>query len=693
MTMNQAHSSMTQQMLAAFEGQHLEAAERLANMILKSNPKDLIALQVCGLSLAMQGRTTESVGPLYKASQQDQKNPELLSNLAKAQHGATLYADAIETYKKLDRLIPNNPQILTDMGTAFAKAKLYDEAEVLFDRAIQIQPNNFLTWSNRGNLLSDMRLMEDAILSYQKALELNPQYEEGWTNFGNALFALGKFEDSKLAHENALELDPRFGEAWSNYGNTLLELKLGDESFDAYEKAFSIKPETPYLLGQLFAAKANLCIWDQLPTSEEMLKFTGKGMQATIPFNLLQTNANLELQRICATSFCKDRFPVFERLTAKIPPKAVGEKIRIAYFSSDFREHPVGILMENLLKIHDRSQFEIYGFFLNSKTGDSIEGRLTKSFDKTFNLYGVSDPTAVDLIKAQVLDIAVDLNGHTSGARTALFARRIAPIQINYLGYAGTSGSDFYDALIADEVAIPQEDQVYYSEPIVYLPNSFFPVDTSISVESFGGLPTKAAQQLPDAGFIFACFNNAYKITPHIFDVWMKILKDVPGSILWLSKPSPKALLNLQKEAEKRGVESTRLIFATRTLGRVEHLSRLRLADLFLDTPNYNAHATTADALWAGLPVLTQIGSTFAGRVAASQVTALGLDGLIAHSEDEYVAKALEFASHPNALMAIRQQLESNRSHSPLFNTGQYVGDLESVYRGLLNKANQSQRG
>lgn len=676
-------------MLQAFQGQHLETAERLARAILKMSPKDVVALQVHGLSLAMQGRIAESVAPLYKASQLDQKNPELLSNLAKAQQGADLYEDAIQTYKKLDRLIPNNAQILTDMGTALAKSKFCDEAEALFNRAIEIQPEYFLAWSNRGNLLAENGCTYDALASYENALNLKSDYAESWTNYGNALFDLGRYQEARLAHERALELDPNYAEAWSNYGNTLLELKdAGD--YDAYKKAFALKPEHPFLLGQLLSAATSRCDWENSQyLISNLLLGVEEGKKVAHPFVFLQTNASLKLQKFAAEIFIEDRAPY---LKDKISEFSKGggdtEKIRIGYFSSDLKEHPVGILIENILKTHDRERFEIFGFFLNAVTGDILESRLLKSFDAVFNLHGVGDLDATNLILAEKLDIAIDLNGHTSGARTALFARKLAPIQVNYLGYAGTSGAGFYDALVADKVAIPEGHQIYYSEPIAYLPNSFFPVDTSIPVESFGDLPTRASQGLPNSGFVFACFNNAYKITPNIFDVWMRLLNDVAGSILWLSKPSPMAQLNLQKEAERRGVDSSRLIFATRTPGRLEHLSRLRLADLFLDTPNYNAHATAADALWAGLPVLTQIGHTFSGRVAASQITALGFNELIASSEEEYIAKALEFARNPLALESVRQRLEGSRAHSPLFDTKRYVKDLEALYIGLLNKAN-----
>ncbi|MBU3622061.1 tetratricopeptide repeat protein [Polynucleobacter sp. CS-Odin-A6] len=687
--MTQAYASITQQMLQAFQSQHLDTAERLANMILKINAKDLVALQVCGLSLAMQGRVAESVTPLYKAYQQDQKNPELLANLAKAQHGAHMYAEAIVTYKKLNLLIPNNAQILTDLGTSFAKAKNFQDAEDSFEKAIQVEPHYFLAWSNRGNLLAEMGFATDAIASYKKALDLKPDYAETWTNYGNALFDLSRYQEGRLAHEQALKLRPDYAEAWSNYGNTLLELKdPGD--YEAYQKAYTLNPDHPFLIGQLFNAATCRCDWSHSqPLASKIISRGDLGEKVAHPFIFLQTNASLKLQKLAAEIFIHDRIlNTKPNILSSLDHNGDGKKIRIGYFSSDFKEHPVGVLMQNLIKMHNRNHFEVYGFFLNAPTGDAIEGRLLDDFDASVSLHCISDSDAMNLVLAKKLDIAIDLNGHTSGARTALFARKIAPVQVNYLGYAGTSGAHFYDALIADQFVIPQEHQAYYSEPIAYLPNSFFPVDTSIPIESFGDLPTKLSEGLPEKGFIFACFNNAYKITPPIFDLWMNLLKEVPDSILWLSKPSPEAILNLQKEAKSRGIDESRLIFATRTPGRQEHLSRLRLADLFLDTSNYNAHATAADALWAGLPLLTQNGNTFAGKVAASLLNALSLNELIADSESEYFAKALEFARSPEKLKAIRDQLAVNRAHSPLFNTKQYVEDLESLYVKLVNKAN-----
>jgi len=685
--MAQPYAPLLQQMLLEFQNQRLESAERIARSILRVNSKDLVALQVQGLCMAMQGRVTESVEPFTKAASLDSKNAELLNNLAKAQHGSHLFREATQTYEKINRLMPNNPQVLTDMGTSYAKLKDYDKAMSLYDQAIQLQPDYYLVWSNRGNLLSDLSYNAEAVDSYQKSLELNPNYPEAWTNYGNALFNLGRFEEARLAHERALSLDPNYSEAWSNHGNALLELKLGEEAFESYQKAFSLKPLHPYLIGQLLSAKLTSCIWDDSePTVPQMLSLLSDGNQVTIPFALLQTPASLELQKRCAQMFIADRYPALDSQAVPSLNKNPNQKIRIGYFSSDFKNHPVGILMENLIRYHDRSRFEVFGFFLNRRVGDEVETSLVSSFDQSIELFGLNDVVAKNLILEQGLDIAIDLNGHTAGARTGLFAKKIAPVQINYLGYAGTSGSDFYDCLIADDIAVPVDHRIHYTEKIAVLPHSFFPVDTSIALDQLGPLPSRESKDLPEYAFTFCCFNNPYKITPQIFDVWMGLLKQIPDSILWLSKTSEKAMKNLRAEANARGVDSGRIIFATRVPARKDHLSRLRLADLFLDTPNYNAHATAADALWAGVPLLTQIGETFAGRVAASQLSALGMPELITKTQDEYFSKALELANNPQLLKDLRNKQELNRFTAPLFDTKQYVANLESLYLSLIEQ-------
>jgi predicted O-linked N-acetylglucosamine transferase (SPINDLY family) len=432
---------------------------------------------------------------------------------------------------------------------------------------------------------------------------------------------------------------------------------------------------------------ATACSWEgNEKLVSAALQAVKENKSAVPPFILLQTPASLALQKQAAQIYIRERIPYINESQFQSLSRDADRKIRIGYFSSDFKEHPVGILMENLIRLHDRSRFEIFGYFLNAKSNDALEGRLEQSFDKTYELFGVHDQAAHNLVIEHGLDIAIDLNGHTAGARTGLFARKIAPLQINYLGYAGTSGASFYDYLITDRVAVPQEHATHYTEKLAYMPNSFFPADTLVHHEAFGSIPSRDSQGLPEEAFVFACFNNSYKIEPQVFTLWMKLLQQVNNSVLWLSMPSELAKQNLLESARKLGVEPSRLIFASRVPARKDHLSRLRVADLFLDTPYFNAHTTAADALWVGVPVLTQIGETFAGRVAASQLSALGMPELIVNTQDEYFAKALELATQPQLLKEIRAKQWSNRLSTPLFNTKQYVKDLEGLFCDLLER-------
>jgi predicted O-linked N-acetylglucosamine transferase (SPINDLY family) len=635
----------------------------------------------------MQGRVAESVEPFTRASALDPKNPELLTNLAKAQHQSELYDASTKTFEKLNQVTPNRPQVLTDLGTGYSKQRQYEKAVVAFDKAIQLDPNYFLAWSNRGNLYADQGYPAEAIECFEKALQLNSGYAEAWSNYGNALFDLGNFEEACKAHDQSLACDPNYAEAWFNKANSLTEMKQGELALENYSKAYELKPKIPFLIGQLINSLATHCSWEKNGALiTDALKAVSENKSVVPPFILLQTPASPQLQKQAAQIYIRERISYINPASQPVKPRAAGKKIRIGYFSTDFKEHPVGILIENLIKLHDRSSFEIYGYFLNNKLGDALENRLKQSFDKSIDLFGIHDVDAHQLIAEHDLDIAVDLNGRTAGAKTSLFARKIAPVQVNYLGFAGTSGANFYDYLIADKVAIPPTIQDCFTEKLAYMPHSFFPVDTLVSLEEFGSLPTRESQGLPSEGFIFSSFNNSYKITPQVFELWMKLLKQVTSSVLWLSTPSELAIKNLRESAAKLDIDPARLIFAHRVPARKDHLSRLRLADLFLDTPFFNAHSTAADALWAGVPVLTQLGQTFAGRIAASQLSALGMPELIVNTPEEYYAKALELATQPQLIKDLRMKHEANRLTAPLFNTKEYVRDLEKLYTDFLEQ-------
>ncbi len=350
--------------------------------------------------------------------------------------------------------------------------------------------------------------------------------------------------------------------------------------------------------------------------------------------------------------------------TFLLPPlvKHTHQKIKIAYFSSDFRNHPMSYLTVELFEHHDRSRFEIIAFsFSPTNHKDEIRLRIEAAFDRFFDINGQVDEQVVQLSRQLEIDIAVDLNGFTAHARPALFAMCVAPIQMSYLGYAGTMASSYMDYFLADSVLIPTEYQAYYAEKIVYLPNSYMMNSHRVIADKKF---TRAELGLPEHGFVFCCFNNTYKITPEVFDIWMRILHHVKGSVLWLLEYNATAVKNLRREATARSIAVERIIFAQR-LALPEHLARHRLADLFLDTLPCNAHTTTSDALWAGLPVLTCMGEAFASRVAASLLNAIGLPELVTTNLDDYQALAIQLATHPDQLAALKQKLADNRLTTP----------------------------
>lgn len=685
--MQQAYAPLIRQMLADFEAQNFAGAERTALSVLKLNSKDSIALQILGLSLAIQGKASESIEYFQRASLLEPKNSEILNNLVKAQFNTECYEDAVRTYEKLLRLNPDNPYILTDYASCLLKLKHYDKALLQFDKAIKLDPNYYLLWSNLANLYSDLRNYDKALECHEKSLSLNEDFSMGWTHYGNTLFSVGRLEESKLAHEMALSINPNYAEAWLDFSVTLLALNLHIDAYKSYQKAFALKPHHPYLIGSLFAEKLASCVWDdEDPTADQLHSLVLENQPVAIPYVLLLSGADLQLQKQCAIENVKTRFPVVGVWKGK---KAIegDEKIRIGYFSTDFKSHPVGILMKNIIQLHDRDRFEVYGFFLNRPCNDEVEQSLIKEFDHSYNLSSLSDAEAVEMVRSKNIDIAIDLNGHTAYARTNIFASRVASVQVNYLGYAGTLGAEFYDYIVADRVVIPPEHHDFYTEEIAYLPHSFFPVDTTTRIEEFGDVPQKIDEGLPEKGFIFCCFNNAIKFTPQIFSVWMELLKQVPDSVLWLLKPSELAIDNLKAFAISAGVDPNRIIFARFVPGRKMHLSRMRLIDLFLDTPTYNAHATAADALWAGVPVLTLLGQTFAGRVAASMNHALDMECMVTNSIEEYFNLALRIAKNPEELSQLKNKIALNRNNSKLFDSKQYVQDLEGLFTDFLKRS------
>jgi predicted O-linked N-acetylglucosamine transferase (SPINDLY family) len=412
--------------------------------------------------------------------------------------------------------------------------------------------------------------------------------------------------------------------------------------------------------------------------SEEILR----GAKVSVPFPILAISSSLEVQRKAAEIWVSNRHPV----RAALPPlikRARHGKIRLGYFSAGFRNDPTSYLIADLIEKHDRSNFEIIAFSFGPDQKDKMRSRMEAAFDQFIDVRNQSCRYSTILSRNMEIDIAIDLGGFTAFSRTDIFALRAAPIQVSYLGYPGTMGADFIDYIIADRIVVPEDSKRHYCEKIVYLPNSYQVNDTkrSISDKTF----TRAELGLPPMGFVFCCFNNNYKITPRIFDRWMRILKQVKGSVLWLFEGNEKAAGNLRKEALARGVNAERLIFAKR-LPLDEHLARHCSADLFLDTLPYNAHTTASDALWAGLPVLTCLGETFAGRVAASLLNAIHLPELITTTPEAYETLAIELAANADRLAEIKHKLAKNRLTTPLFDTNLFTKHIEAAYAAMYER-------
>jgi len=596
--------------------------------------------------------------------------------------------EALANYLKAFSISPNNYDLLLNIGLIYLLQNNFKSAIAFYVKASELDSEKFEAWINLGVSYLGLDDLDLALNSMLRALRLNPKAVEALANAGLIFLRLQKFNEAIEFNARALEIDPKNIGASANLGLTFLELERYEDAIYYFSKALELNQNYKWIEGLLIHSRLHVSSWDSL--KEDILKIQAKvcdGCMVTPPYVALNLCDDLNFHLNVARIWAQDKFRSYYTGRRVYQSSKNKRKIKVAYFSSDFRSHPVGMLMQNIIKLHDRNSFEVVGFFLNENDNpnDEVTRNLRRDFDQNINLFALNGQSAISFLLDQGIDIAVDLNGHTSGGRVELFANRIAPIQVNYLGYPGTMGAGFYDYIIADQYVIPAAHKSFYIEKIAYLPECFFPADGSINLNSAETAYSRESQGLPDQGFIFCCFNNAFKITPEIFEVWMMLLNRVPNSVLWLSKASEISIKNITKEAGKYGVDPPRLIFAERMKARVDHLRRLSLANLFLDTPNYNAHTSAADALWSGVPVLTISGNSFASRVAGSQLTSLGLSELIAKDLKEYFDKAHGFASQPKNLFSIKNKLKEGASCSPLFNSTHYVKNLEQLYQKMLD--------
>ena len=608
-----------------------------------------------------------------------QNNTEKISRAFELQ----AQGDVDEASKLFLEVLANNPSDLVSLyslGVLEQGRNNAIKALAYFDSGLAIKPDYAPLWYNRGIVLQSLKQHDKAVESYDKSLALNPAYIEAMVNRGAALVELKRHKDALLNYEDLLKVDPNNDKALCNRGIILTDFKLNDLAIQTFERLLQITPDYDYALGLLSFAKLHACSWDNLEKYNELIVEgvrAGKRVCKSQGFLAISNEPRDHL--LCAQIFASQYYPVQEPMwRGKIYDH---KKIRIAYVSPDFREHPVGHLTAGIFENHDKDKFETIAISLGIEDNSRLRERMVAAFDRFIDVRQMSSRDVAAMMLELEVDIAVDLGGYTADTRTDIFAHRPAPIQINYLGYSSTMGVDYIDYIIADRLIIPEDLQDCYSEKVVYLPDAYLPTDSSVKIAEC--TPPREEYGLPAEGVVFCSFNHDYKINPPIFDVWMRLLKQVPGSVLWLMKLNESAERNLLKEAEARGVDSSRIIFATRVPKIEDHLARYRLADLFLDTTPYNAHTTTSDVLRAGLPVLTCMGKAFAGRVAGSLLHAVGLPEMVTNSLEEYEALALQLAREPDTLKGIKEKLKRNLSSSPLYDTGTYCRNLEAAYTGL----------
>ena len=571
---------------------------------------------------------------------------------------------AIEKYEEAILIKPDFFEAYYNKGNAHRDNKQFKEAIACYDVAIVLKPDFAMAYLTQGNACKDIEKFDLALECYEKAIQLNPEYSEAYSNRGVVLKNLTQFAEAVASFDTAISLKPELSEAHYNRGACLEKLIQLEAALESYEKAFELNPEIDYLLGIKLQLKLSLCDWSNL---EETLDLCAIGINAQKPiadsFTALVLFDNPQLHLLSAKSYVANQFPSDPSLGA-IPKRELRARVRIGFYSADLYYHPVSIWLAEQLENHDKTKVELYAFCLKS-VQDPMRDRLEAAFDHWIDVQSTSDLEIAKLSRELEIDIAIDLNGHTADGRTGVFAARAAPIQVSHLGFPGSMGAEYIDYMFWQDPS-PDEDlqelernRKFITEKIAYVPSGFtYDRQRQISEEPL----TRAQYGLPEVAFVFTCQNGLKKLMPEVFDIWMRILKAVPGSVLWLQKPSDTAVKNLIKEANARGVEGERLIFTAREvvpkdqekarIGR--YLASYRLADLFLDTWPYNAGTTAIDALWAGLPVLTKMGKTYVARMAAEALRAIEVPELITRTPQAYQGLATELAQNPEKLMQLK---------------------------------------
>ncbi|MBT5796475.1 MAG: tetratricopeptide repeat protein, partial [Porticoccaceae bacterium] len=584
---------------------------------------------------------------------------------------------AIDSYKQALKIKPDYADAYSNMGVALKGKGDLDAAIESYKQAIKIKPDYADAYSNMGIALKNKGELDAAIDSHKQAIKIEPDYAGAYNNMGVALYEKGELDAAIDSYKQAIKIKSDYADAYYNMGVALKEKGDLEAAIDSYKQALKIKPDYEIARVEKLHQQAQICDWAAIEEDRDLLPLLGTVSQCISPFSFMQLEDAPERHRLRSELYAKEKYPQ-KPLSLAIKPSQKPKRLRIGYFSSDFRQHSVAHGIVNILASHDRDRFEIYGYSFGPDDGSELRQKLIKAVDVFDDVKEMKDRDIALLARQDEIDIAIDLNGYTNKNRAGIFAYRAAPIQAHFWGSASSMGTDSIDYYIGDYMRIPKEYEHGYSESIIRLP---YWTQAKYDKDAVSDLPmTRADMGLPGEGFVFCCFNNSYKISSAEFDIWMRLLNKVSGSVLWILKSNKSMEQNLQQEAKKRGVAAERLVFAERVPHPV-HLARQRLADLLLDTFNVNAGVTAGDALWVGLPMITKIGKGHNTRICGSLLKAIDMPELITETEREYEALILDLATNPERLSSIKRKLADNRLSKPLFNTDLFTKHLEAGYQ------------
>ena len=655
--------------------------EALANYdkAIALEPRNLAAFYNRAVALGDMSRTDDALASYDQALSINADFAPALANRGNILRASGRFDEALLCYDKAIAADPGNVESHYNRGVVLADLRRFIDAVASYDITLQIKPEHIDAFYNRGLALTELGNLGEALASYDKALALKPDHTEAWNNKGVILQTLNRREEALTAFDRALAANPDYTEALYNRSYVRSITDSGaEQAIRDLERVIILNPDFEYARGDLLHLRTQICDWNGLGAEIDALDDgvrTGKPIVRPFVFqSISESPAHLQM---CSVNFTKKRFPA----VPAAPHNGHHAKIRIGYVSSDFREQATAYLMAGLYEAHDRDKFDIFAFDNGGDDGSATRKRLAAAFGTFIDISTLSDEDASARVRAEGIDILVNLNGYFGAPRMGVFARRPAPIQINYLGFPGTLGAEYIDYIVADRIVIPEDERKYYTEQVVYLPDSYQVNDSKRTIDSIA--PTRAACGLPERGFVFCNFNQSYKIMPAAFDGWMKLLREVDGSVLWMLQATEASAGNLRREAARHDIAPERLVFAPH-VPVDKHLARLALADLFLDSRPCNAHTTASDALWAGLPLITCRGGAFSGRVAASLLYAAGLPDLVTETMEEYHALALKLARDADLLASYRQQLAQTRATCALFDTDRFTRNLERAYETMM---------